>query len=89
MADFLLAAACVILLIVAAGLVRLLRGPGEADRMMAVQLLGTGSIALIMLIGVASHQPAMIDVALVLALLAAFAGLAFVRGSDPKPDGEA
>ena len=87
MAEFLTGVACFILLVVAVGLVRLLRGPGDADRLMAVQLLGTGSIALVLLIGVATDVPAMVDVALTLALLAAFAGVALVRASaNRKPD---
>lgn len=81
MADFLLGAALVILLIVSVGLIRILRGPGDVDRMMATQLIGTGGITLLLLSGVATAQPAVIDVALTLALLAAFAGLAFVRMS--------
>ncbi|HPU16003.1 MAG TPA: monovalent cation/H+ antiporter complex subunit F [Polymorphobacter sp.] len=81
MAEFLFGAACFILLVVAVGLARVLRGPGNADRLMAVQLLGTGGIALVLLIGVATQQPAVIDVALTLALLAAFAGVALVRAS--------
>ena len=91
MAEFLLGAASFILAVVAVGLVRILRGPGEADRMMAMQLLGTGGIALVVLTGVATEQPAMSDVALTLALLAAFAGLAFVRATgtgNARGDGE-
>ena len=45
MADLLLAAAGFVLAMVALGLVRILRGPGDADRIMAAQLLGTGGIA--------------------------------------------
>ena len=41
MAEFLLGAAGFVLAMVALGLVRVLRGPGDADRMMAAQLLGT------------------------------------------------
>jgi multicomponent Na+:H+ antiporter subunit F len=44
MTDFLLAAAGFILFTVAVGLVRILGGPSNADRMMAAQLLGTGGI---------------------------------------------
>ncbi len=79
MAEFLLAAAAFLLLTVAGGLVRVLRGPGDAERMMAAQLLGTGGIAALLLLGVASGQSAGLDVALTLALLAAFAGFAFVK----------
>ena len=82
--DFLLAAAVFVLAMVALGLVRLLRGPAAADRMMAAQLFGAGGIAALLLMGVATKANAVIDVALVLALLAAFASVAFVQGaSDP------
>ncbi len=78
MAEFLLAAAAFVLATVALGLVRILRGPGEADRIMAAQLLGTGGIAALLLLAQAMRMPAAVDVALVLALLAAFVTVAFV-----------
>jgi len=82
MNDFLLIAAGFILLTVAAGLVRVLRGPGDADRMMAVQLLGTGGVASLLLIASATTVAGVEDVALGLALLAAFASVAFVNGVE-------
>jgi len=90
MPDFLLAAAVFVLATVALGLVRILRGPEDADRMMATQLFGTGGIAALLLLGVATEANAVLDVALTLALLAAFASVAFVQsatrsdGDDPK-----
>ena len=69
--DFLLAAAVFVLAMVALGLVRILRGPTDADRMMATQLFGTGGIAALLLLGVATEANAVLDVALTLALLAA------------------
>jgi multicomponent Na+:H+ antiporter subunit F len=81
MNDFLLAAAGFILLTVAAGLVRVLSGPGNADRMMAAQLLGTGGITSLLLAAFASGVRGVEDVALGLALLAAFASVAFVLNS--------
>jgi multicomponent Na+:H+ antiporter subunit F len=81
MPDFLLAAAGFVLLIVALGLVRIIRGPGDADRIMAAQLLGTGGIAVLLLLGEATSAPAAVDVALILALLAAFVSVAFVKGA--------
>jgi multicomponent Na+:H+ antiporter subunit F len=93
MNDVLLAAAGFILLMVAAGLVRVLRGPGDFDRMMAVQLLGTGGIAALLLIASATTVAGVEDVALGLALLAAFASIAFVNGAEtdgpesPEADG--
>jgi len=79
--EFLLGAAAFVLGTVAIGLTRVLRGPGEADRMLASQLLGTGGVAALLLFGVASRVAAIADIALVLALLAAFASVAFVAGA--------
>jgi multicomponent Na+:H+ antiporter subunit F len=81
MADFLLAAAAFVLAMVALGLWRILRGPGRADRIMAAQLLGTGGIAVLLLLAQAVPTPGMSDVALVLALLAAFFSVAFVKAA--------
>ena len=79
MDEFLLSAAAFVLLMVALGLVRVARGPGYADRMMAAQLLGTGAIGALLLVGAACGEVAVVDVALTLALLAAFASIAFVK----------
>lgn len=91
MADFLLGAAGFVLAMVAVGLIRLLRGPADADRMMSAQLLGTGGIATLLLWAAATETPALVDVALSLALLAAFASVAFVlaaaRPADDQADG--
>ena len=88
MADFLLAAAVFVLAMVALGLVRILRGPTVADRIMAAQLLGTGGIATLLLLAAATGMSAAVDVALSLALLAAFASVALVNGiADPDDPG--
>jgi len=89
MADFLLAAAGFVLITVALGLARILRGPGDADRIMAAQLLGTGGIAVLLLLAEAMHTPSAVDVALVLALLAAFVSVAFVKNADRSETDEA
>ena len=89
MAEFLLAAASFVLAMVALGLVRILRGPTVADRIMAAQLLGTGGIATLLLIGPSMGMSAATDVALSLALLAAFAAVAFVQGASAPDDPEA
>ncbi|MBI1283613.1 MAG: multiple resistance and pH regulation protein F [Thiobacillus sp.] len=86
MADFLLIAAAFVLAMVALGLIRILRGPDDADRMMAAQLLGTGGIASLLLAGTATGEAATIDVALTLALLAAFASFAFVKAHSTPAD---
>jgi multicomponent Na+:H+ antiporter subunit F len=79
MTEFLTAALGFILAILAVGLVRILRGPADADRMMAAQLIGTSGIAALLLLGTVSGVPAAVDVALTLALLAAFTSIAFVK----------
>ncbi|MCB4821314.1 monovalent cation/H+ antiporter complex subunit F [Roseicella aerolata] len=88
MPDLLAGFAALVLLSVAAGLARVLRGPTAADRMMAAQLLGTGGIATVLLLAAALDMPAAVDVALVLALLAAFAAVAFVKGASPEGTGD-
>lgn len=88
MAEFLILAAAFVLLTVGAGLLRILRGPSAADRMMAAQLLGTGGVAVLLLLSIALDRPAAVDVALVLALLAALAAVAFVKGTSPAGTGE-
>jgi multicomponent Na+:H+ antiporter subunit F len=87
MTDFLVGVAAFVLAMVALGLYRILRGPAEADRMMAVQLLGTGGVAVLLLLTVAAETPAIADVALMLALLAAFAAVAFVTNASGSESG--
>jgi multicomponent Na+:H+ antiporter subunit F len=88
MTEFLTAALCFILAMLALGLVAILRGPAAADRMMAAQLIGTVGIAVVLLLGAVTREPAAVDVALTLALLSAFASIAFVKkGSARLEDG--
>lgn len=84
MDDYLLLAGAFVLAMVALGLVRVWLGPGYADRMMAASLLGSGAITVLLLFGAARGEAAVIDVALTLALLAAFASIAFVRFAADK-----
>ena len=70
---------------VALGLIRILRGPADADRMMAAQLVGSGGTAILLLLSIATATPSIVDDALLLALLAAFASVAFVRDAPPAP----
>lgn len=78
MDSALVAIAIAILIAIAVALWRVLRGPDPADRLMAAQLLGTGGVAVLLLLAAARQQPALLDLALVLALLAGFASVAFV-----------
>jgi multicomponent Na+:H+ antiporter subunit F len=91
MIEFLYVAAALLLLLTGLGLARMMWGPSPADRMMAAQLLGTGGGAIALLIATASGVTAIIDIALVLALLAAFAAVALSLGEPgtKQPDGQA
>lgn len=84
MYEFLLASAVIVIATVAAGLARVLRGPGDAERIMAAQLLGTGGVAALLLFGAASGSGSAVDLALTLALLAAFAAIAFVKKGSTR-----
>lgn len=88
MSAFFFGAAAFVVAMVALGLVRVLRGPTDADRLMAVALLGTGGIAALLLGATASGDSSAIDVALMLALLAAFGAIAFVKASGGYDSGE-
>lgn len=78
--------AAVLMITVIAGLIRVERGPNPADRMLAAQLFGTTGVAMLLLLAEATDVPALRDVALVFALLAAMAAVAFVkRAWHPGP----
>jgi multicomponent Na+:H+ antiporter subunit F len=77
--GFYLFVTVVLLLSILLGLVRVVRGPTPADRMLAAQLFGTTGVAVLLLLGRALAVPAYWDVALVFALLAGITGIAFVR----------
>jgi multicomponent Na+:H+ antiporter subunit F len=82
MTNFLFGTAGFVLTMVALGLFVILRRPAAVDHMMAAQLLGTGGVAILLLLAVATETSAIVDVALLLALLAAFAATAFVRSAS-------
>lgn len=81
MAEILVGAAALVMLTVVVGLWRVLRGPSRADKLLAAQLLSTGGIAALLLLGAATGEAALLDVALVLALVGAFASVAFVMAA--------
>lgn len=82
MSEFLFGAAALVLLMIGVGLIRVVWGPSAADRMMAAQLLGTGGGAIALLVAIASGMTAVVDIALMLALLAAFAAVALTLGGS-------
>ena len=71
--------AAVLLVILLAGMGRIVRGPTRADRMLGAQLSGTGGAALLILLKEAGGGDSLLDIALVLTLLGAMASIAFTR----------
>ena len=82
MANFLFGAAAFVLVMLALGLLSILRGPNDVDRMLSAQLIGTGGVAVLLLLAVVTDMPSITDVALMLALLAPFAAVAFLRDAS-------
>lgn len=68
-----------LLLTMAVGLWRVMRGPGRIDRLLAVQLCGTSGTAILLVLAQAQEQRALRDVAMVLALLAAMISVGLVQ----------
>jgi multicomponent Na+:H+ antiporter subunit F len=83
MTGFLAWAALALMLSLLLGLIRVLRGPSAADRLMAAQLLGTTGVGLLLLLAPVLGNVALIDVALVLALLAVVAVAALTGRAVP------
>lgn len=78
--------ALVLLATVGVGLIRVVMGPTHSDRMMAAQLMGTTGIAVLLVLAPVVRIPALVDAALVFALLAAVAVAAFTRRRLPGDD---
>ncbi len=79
MDDLYLSLALFLVLNLVAGLLRILRGPTPADCMLAAQLFGTTGVAILLLLAQGMSRPALRDVALVFALLAAVSIVVFIR----------
>jgi len=71
----------------AGALWRVWRGPRAADRMMGAQLVGTCGVAVLMLLAAVEGWAAL-EVALLLALLAALAAIGFVKATSPDGAGD-
>jgi multicomponent Na+:H+ antiporter subunit F len=78
MTGFLGAILVVLLLTLLTGLIRIWRGPSSAARMMAAQLLGTTAVAMLLVLSQLMAMPALLNLAMVFALLAAVTLVAFV-----------
>lgn len=82
--NLLLSCTLFLLLTICLGLIRVIRGPTAADRMLTAQLFGTSGVAIFLLLVELRFDPALRHIALVYALLAAITMVAFVgRFRDP------
>lgn len=79
MPEFTGLSAAALLTTLVLGLFPVLRAQNTASRMLAMQLMGTSGVGVLLLLASALKLPAMLDVALVLALLAALSLIAFTR----------
>ena len=82
MTQFLYFVALVILGNVAVSAWRVLRGPERADRIMGAQLIGTSGVAILVLLYLIHDQQGVLDLALLMALLTAFAAVGFVKSQS-------
>jgi multicomponent Na+:H+ antiporter subunit F len=79
MTFFLTLALIILILSLCIGLIRIFRGPTLEDRIMSVQLMGTTGVGILLILGLLLNMPASIDIALVLAMLAAISVVALTR----------
>jgi multicomponent Na+:H+ antiporter subunit F len=86
MNEFNLAMCVLLLLMIVAGLVRILNGPTPGDRMLAAQLFSTSGVAVVLLFAFAMDIPRLLDLALVFAVLAAVVGVAFALRGWVEPE---
>jgi multicomponent Na+:H+ antiporter subunit F len=71
-----------------AALLRVMRGPTAADRLLVALLFGTTGVAILLLLSEVSDTPALVDTALVFALLAAITGAAFAQRAWRREQGK-
>jgi len=79
--------AIVLLASLGGALWRVWRGPSQADRMMAAQLIGTSGVAVLIVLAALQDWTVLV-VAFALALLAALAAVGFVKSESPDGAGD-
>lgn len=79
MNDFNLLLAVFLLVNLLIALLRIARGPTDADRLLVALLFGTIGVAILLLLAFTEDTLVLIDVALVFTLLAAITGVVFAQ----------
>jgi len=69
----------VILVAIAAGLVRAFRGPTLYDRVMAANMIGTLTVLMVAVLGFMTGRPEFLDIALVYVLISFVSTIAVLR----------
>lgn len=84
MTTLYLGVAAMLLLTILVGFFQVFRQSGRAETLLAALLFGTAGVAVVLLLGKGLGMARAVDVALVIALLAAVLSLAFVLRGWPK-----
>lgn len=71
-------ASCLVIVLMV-GLIRAIKGPKTADRMLSAQLFGTIGVSLFIILAVVTGQPALFNAALVLAVLTPVTLITFIK----------
>ena len=71
----------VILIAIAVGLVRALRGPSLFDRVMAANMVGTQTVLMVAVLGFMTGRPGFLDIALVYVLISFVSTIAVLKVS--------
>lgn len=85
MESFLLIAVVMLALSLVVGLVTILFRTSAADRLLAAQLIGTVGISILLVLSVLLAQPALVDAALILAMLAVLVTAVFTHRQRQQP----
>ena len=75
-----------LLLNMGAAMIRVIRGPTTADRLLTAQLFGTTGVAILLLLAEVGQEAFLRDVAIVFALLAVMVVMAFTRCAETESD---
>ena len=76
--------AAILLLTIGVGMIRIIKGPTAADRMLAAQLFGTCGVAIILLLAKGLGETLLTDIGLAFALLAPLSTITFIRRAWQK-----
>ena len=86
MEIFYTAVVLVLILCLIIGLIRVLVGPDNANRMLAAQLFGTIGITIVVVLSVLQDNEVIANVALVFTLLASITVIAFLKLAEQPSD---